>query len=59
MLSTDEKGKGRSGYKLHYKGCKFTRIIPQYFVQTGDFVSNDGTQNECIYGQHFEDENFS
>jgi len=59
MLCTGEKGVGRSGCKLHYKGCKFTRIIPHFIVQAGDFVANDGSQNESIYGPRFADENFS
>ncbi|EAY01257.1 cyclophilin, putative [Trichomonas vaginalis G3] len=59
MLCTGEKGVGRSGAKLHYKGCKFHRIIPHFLIQSGDFISNDGTSNESVYGQRFEDENFS
>ena len=59
MLCTGEKGVGRSGAKLHYKGCKFHRIIPHFLIQSGDFIANDGTQNESVYGQKFEDENFS
>ena len=59
MLCTGEKGVGRSGAKLHYKGCKFHRIIPHFLIQSGDFISNDGTSNESVYGQRFEDENLS
>lgn len=59
LLCTGEKGVGRSGAKLHYKGCRFHRIIPHFIVQSGDFIANDGTQNESVYGQRFEDENFS
>ena len=58
-LCTGKMGVGRSGAKLHYKGCKFHRIIPHFIIQSGDFVTNDGTHNESIYGQRFEDENFS
>ncbi|KAH0794205.1 cyclophilin-type peptidyl-prolyl cis-trans isomerase-2, Bmcyp-2 [Histomonas meleagridis] len=58
MLCTGEKGVGRSGEKLHYKGCKFHRIIPHFIIQSGDFIANDGSQNESIYGQRFDDENF-
>ena len=58
VLCTGEKGVGRSGAKLHYKGCKFHRIIPHFIVQSGDFVKNDGSSNECIYGPKFPDENF-
>ncbi|KAH0785357.1 peptidyl-prolyl cis-trans isomerase [Histomonas meleagridis] len=59
MLCTGEKGVGRSGAKLHYKGCKFHKIIPNFIIQSGDFISNDGSQNESIYGPRFEDENFA
>jgi peptidylprolyl isomerase len=59
MLCTGEKGVGRSGAKLHYKGCKFHRIIPHFIVQSGDFIANDGSQNESVYGPKFEDEKFS
>jgi peptidylprolyl isomerase len=50
---------GRSGAKLHYKGCRFHRIIPHFIVQSGDFIAHDGTQNESAQGPKFEDENFS
>lgn len=59
MLCTGEKGVGRSGAKLHYKGCKFHRIIPHFIIQSGDFIANDGTQNESVYGRTFEDETYS
>ena len=59
MLCTGEKGVGRSGAKLHYKGCKFHRIIPHFIIQSGDFIANDGSQNESVYGPRFEDENFT
>jgi hypothetical protein len=28
-----EKGTGRSGKPLHYKGCNFHRVIPQFMLQ--------------------------
>ena len=59
MLCTGEKDVGRSGSKLHYKDSKFHKIIPGYLAQGGDFITNDGSSNESVYGPRFEDENFS
>ncbi|TMW55224.1 hypothetical protein Poli38472_013115 [Pythium oligandrum] len=58
-LCSGERGVGKQGKPLHYKGATFHRIIPGFMIQGGDFTRGDGRGGESIYGQRFADEDLS
>jgi cyclophilin family peptidyl-prolyl cis-trans isomerase len=49
-LCTGEKGKGINKKPLHYKGTTIHRILPDFVIQGGDIINQDGTGGESIYG---------
>ncbi len=55
-LATGERGVGKSGKPLHFKGSIFHRIIPGFMCQGGDITNGDGRGGESIYGRFFHDE---
>uniref|UniRef100_A0A383VC15 peptidylprolyl isomerase n=1 Tax=Tetradesmus obliquus TaxID=3088 RepID=A0A383VC15_TETOB len=57
-LVTGEKGTGKSGSALAFKGSPFHRVIPGFMAQGGDITLGNGMGGESIYGESFADENF-
>ncbi|TXG57049.1 hypothetical protein EZV62_018362 [Acer yangbiense] len=57
-LCTGEKGIGKNGKPLHYKGTTFHRVIPRSMFIGEDITEGNGLGGESIYGDSFADENF-
>ncbi|UYV78226.1 hypothetical protein LAZ67_16000569 [Cordylochernes scorpioides] len=50
---------GSGAHTGYYQLGQLSPVIPQFMVQGGDFTNHDGTGGESIYGNKFEDENFT
>ncbi|CAL9222212.1 unnamed protein product [Arabidopsis halleri] len=57
-LCTGEKGIGKSGKPLYYKGSYIHFVSRRLMLCGGDIIVGDGSGGESIYGELFEDENY-
>jgi peptidylprolyl isomerase len=54
---TGSRGKSKlSGLALHYKNVKFHRVLPGFIAQGGDFVMQNGSGGESVWGKKFKDD---
>ncbi|XP_062510742.1 probable inactive peptidyl-prolyl cis-trans isomerase-like 6 [Corticium candelabrum] len=59
MLCTGEMGESSNKVTLHYKTSVIHRIVPNGWIQGGDIEYGSGAGGESVYGETFEDENYS
>ena len=56
-LLLGNRGTGQeSGCALSYKGCHFHRVMKGFVAQGGDFVKNNGSGGESVFGKKFKDD---
>ncbi|MEJ1281268.1 hypothetical protein NN561_012217 [Cricetulus griseus] len=55
-ITADGEPLGRVSFELF--ADKFSKIIPGFMCQGGDFTRHNGTGGRSIYGEKFEDEKF-
>lgn len=58
-LCVGSNGKTEKGYDIGYRHTKIHRILPNFAIFGGDITAGDGTGGVSIYGDTFEDENFT
>merc|ERR1712150_94058 len=53
------KGYKRGRERLHYKDTPIHRVVPDFVIQMGDITTGDGTGGRSIFGERFNDEEFT
>ena len=53
------RGYQRGNETLHYKDTPIHRVVPDFVIQMGDITEQDGTGGKSIFGERFNDEEFT
>ena len=53
------RGYKKAGGILHYKNTIVHRVVPDFVVQMGDITNENGAGGKSIYGERFDDEEFT